>query len=141
MRSSSKVSSFVPGHRKSRSDGANIFLSCSGGGSSMHSDDQGCSSRTISNAGSEERFRGAHHLLDDSLLEDPPFLMPLPPTSSSGGSDSRGCNQYDLSEKSLLTAEAKLSPQELNVDPGTKCTFQVSMWQKRYIIYSAKKNT
>lgn len=88
-------------------------------------EDHGCSSRTISDAGSEERFRG-HHLLDDSLLEDPPFLMPMPP-SSTGCSDTRGCNQYDVSEKSLLTAEAKLSPQELNVEPGTKCTFQVIM--------------
>lgn len=121
---------FVPGHRKSRSDGANIFLSCSGGGSrrtqAQANDWSSTGSGTLSTAGSDERFR-QHHLLDDSLMEDPCSASAVGGGVGSVGGGSSASDHaaaFDLSEKSLLT-EAKLSPEELNVEPGTKCTFQV----------------
>ena len=52
---------FVPGHRKYRSDGASIFLSCSGGGGVASTSEDSLqpwsNSGTLSNAGSDERFR------------------------------------------------------------------------------------
>ena len=52
---------FVPGHRKCRSDGASIFLSCSGGGGVASTSEDSLqpwsNSGTLSNAGSDERFR------------------------------------------------------------------------------------
>jgi hypothetical protein len=119
---------FVPGHRKCRSDGGNIFLSCSGGISSE--DSWTASVGTLSNAGSEERFR---HLLDDSLLEDPYQTLPLSNSSNccaltedAAVAGSNDC--FDQSEKSKLTdpkGGLLLTPEELTVEPGTKCTFQV----------------
>ncbi len=115
---------FVPGHRKCRSDGANIFLSCSGGVASGASEDSlpqpWSNSGTLSNAGSEERFR---HLLDDSLLEDPYQTLPVS-TSSHCVVDDAG---FDQLEKAKLTDPKALlmTPEELTVEPGTKCTFQV----------------
>lgn len=115
---------FVPGHRKSRSDGANIFLSC--GGSSTQNDDgpPWSNSGTLSSAESEERFK--HHLLDDSLLEEP-FLGASTNPSPDGLS-------YELSEKAALAdtnvvANASNAP----LGHGNRCSFQGCVKRKTLI--------
>ncbi|TRY63702.1 hypothetical protein TCAL_03611 [Tigriopus californicus] len=115
---------FVPGHRKSRSDGANIFLSC--GGSATQNDDgpPWSNSGTLSSAESDERFK--HHLLDDSLLEEP-FLGASSNPSPDGLS-------YDLSEKATLAdtntvATANNAP----LGPGSRCSFQGCVKRKTLI--------
>lgn len=127
---------FVPGHRKCRSDGASIFLSCSGGGGVASASEDSLqpwsNSGTLSNAGSEERFR---HLLDDSLLEDPYQTMPASTSSSTCcAPEDAGCFG-EQSEKARLTDPKGmfLTPEELSVDPGTKCTFQGCIKRKTLI--------
>ena len=66
--------------------------------------------------------------LDDSLLEDPYQTMPVSTSSSTCcAPEDAGCFG-EQSEKARLTDPKGmlLTPEELSVDPGTKCTFQVS---------------
>ena len=66
--------------------------------------------------------------LDDSLLEDPYQTMPVSTSSTTccATEDDGGFGEH--SEKARLTDPKGmfLTPEELSVDPGTKCTFQVS---------------
>ena len=67
--------------------------------------------------------------LDDSLLEDPYQTMPVSASSSTCcAPEDAGCFG-EQSEKARLTDPKGmfLTPEELSVDPGTKCTFQVSI--------------
>ena len=123
-------STFVPGHRKSRSDGGNIFLACSGRteivgisgtGPGGHGINGVCDSKTkcaVDPWGSEEKLR---NLLDDSLLEDPlsPPQSLIHPTDSDHLIHSE---KIRLTEKNISGEE-----EEITVEPGTKCTFQVNI--------------
>lgn len=141
---------FVPGHRKSKSEGGNIFFSCAGSGlgsPEVPSFKQGKvrARDRVASCDSLEQEKTSHYsLLDGSLLEDsspcstlPPGTLAPPPAFS------------PESESVALT----LSPEEpgplAELEPGTSCTFQgfvhrmtlikdgrkplVSSWQKYWL--------
>lgn len=128
MTNSSNTSSFVPGHRKSRSDGANIFLSCS---SANKEDISSWASGNLSSAegSSEERFR--HHLLDDSLLEDP--FMPAEKDACQREIHEEEVVAGVNIEKLKLTAAASKLDAVVEVEPGTRCSFQGCIKRKTLI--------
>jgi len=139
---------FVPGHRKSKSEGGNIFFSCAGSGLAspeVPSFKQGKARVRGGSCDSLEAEKASHYsLLDGSLLDDnspcstlPPGTLAPPPAFS------------PESESTALT----LSPEEPGplgeLEPGTSCTFQgfvhrmtlikdgrkplVSSWQKYWL--------
>jgi len=139
---------FVPGHRKSKSEGGNIFFSCAGSGLAspeVPSFKQGKVRLRGGSCDSLEAEKASHYsLLDGSLLDDnspcntlPPGTLAPPPAFS------------PESESTALT----LSPEEPGplgeLEPGTSCTFQgfvhrmtlikdgrkplVSSWQKYWL--------
>lgn len=148
-RASKAGARFVPGHRKSKSEGGNIFFSCAGSGlqsPEVPTFKQGKvrARNLVASCDSLEQEKASHYsLLDGSLLEDtspcstlPQGALAPPPAFS------------PESESAALT----LSPEEpgpLLPDPGTSCTFQgfvhrmtlikdgrkplVSSWQKYWL--------
>jgi len=139
---------FVPGHRKSKSEGGNIFFSCAGSGLAspeVPSFKQGKARLRGGSCDSLEAEKASHYsLLDGSLLDDnspcstlPPGTLAPPPAFS------------PENESTALT----LSPEEPGplgeLEPGTSCTFQgfvhrmtlikdgrkplVSSWQKYWL--------
>jgi len=140
---------FVPGHRKSKSEGGNIFFSCAGSGLAspeVPSFKQGKARLRGGSCDSLEAEKASHYsLLDGSLLDDnspcstlPPGTLAPPPAFS------------PESESQALT----LSPEDPGgplgeLEPGTSCTFQgfvhrmtlikdgrkplVSSWQKYWL--------
>jgi len=143
-RASKTNQKFVPGHRKSKSEGGNIFFSCAGSGLAspeVPSLKQGkVRASRVSSCDSLEQEKASHYsLLDGSLLEDtsPPGTL-APPAAFSPESES---------------AALTLSPEEpgpiVELEPGTSCTFQgfvhrmtlikdgrkplVSSWQKYWL--------
>jgi len=137
---------FVPGHRKSKSEGGNIFFSCAGSGLASPEIPTHHKGRPrVASCDSLDKEKISHYsLLDGSLLDDaevvgPNLTSPSPPVLFSPDS-----------EEAVLT----LSPDEtgerpISLDPGASCTYQgfvqrktllkdgkrplVSSWQKYWL--------
>jgi len=114
---------FVPGHRKSKSEGGNIFFSCAGSGLASPEVASRVSTRVASCDSLEQEKISQYSLLDGSLLNSPgltPPHLPPPPAFSPD------------SESQVLVVPH--SPDELessaSIEPGTSCTFQGCVQRK-----------
>jgi len=137
---------FVPGHRKSKSEGGNIFFSCAGSGLASPEVPSGKGrgrARLGGSCDSLEAEKASHYsLLDGSLLDDASPCGSLPPLAPPAAFSPE-------SEHQALTTGPE-EPRELgHLEPGTSCTFQgfvhrmtlikdgrkplVSSWQKYWL--------
>jgi len=136
---------FVPGHRKSKSEGGNIFFSCAGSG--LASPEVPQHRDRVASCDSLEQEKTSHYsLLDGSLIEtetSPRDTLPPGPIAPP--------QAFSPESESLALT---LSPEEPGgpigeLEPGTSCTFQgfvhrmtlikdgrkplVSSWQKYWL--------
>jgi len=111
---------FIPGHRKSKSEGGNIIfgnLNCVG----LNSPLAGLSSKTMNSMDSLDNEKVS--LLDGSLL-DPPSPPRLPAISPPFAANS---------DKEILTPTDPMTCDPLPIEPGSKCDFQGHVQRKTLI--------
>ena len=112
-----------PVHRKSKSEGGNIFFSCAGSG--LASPEVSCrvsaSGRVASCDSLEQEKLTQYSLLDGSLLNEPGLSPPHlpPPPAFSPDSESQVLVVPHSPDEVESTAMASM-------EPGSQCTFQVS---------------
>lgn len=123
--------SFIPGHRKSKSEGGNIFFSCAG--SALASPDVGGGrvGRVASCDSLDQEKVSQYSLLDGSLIEDPGLVSPHlpPPPSFSPDNDSQQLMVPHSPD------EGDIQP---SIEPGSQCTFQGYV-QRKTLIKDGKK--
>ena len=141
---------FVPGHRKSKSEGGNIFFSCAGSGLAspeVPSFKQGKARLRGGSCDSLEAEKASHYsLLDGSLLDDNSPCNTLPPGTLA---PPPGLNFLQINQHLLLLCVPAFSPESESqaltlspedpggplgeLEPGTSCTFQVgrSSWGRK----------
>ena len=100
---------FVPGHRKCRSDGANIFLACSAG-IPDHDDDMNHTEDSM------------HNLIDDSLMEEP---------ASKTFDDDLSVDKLSLVDK-IQTSDSETSRKSLSLK-ATKASYEGCVKRKTLI--------
>jgi len=115
-------SKFVPGHRKSKSEGGNIFFSCAGSGLASPEVGSRVSTRVASCDSLEQEKVSQYSLLDGSLLNDPglsPPHLPPPPAFSP-----------DCESQVFLPHSPDEVESSANIEPGSQCTFQGCIQRK-----------
>jgi len=115
-------SKFVPGHRKSKSEGGNIFFSCAGSGLASPEVGSRVSARVASCDSLEQEKVSQYSLLDGSLLNDPglsPPHLPPPPAFSP-----------DCESQVFLPHSPDEVESSANIEPGSQCTFQGCIQRK-----------
>lgn len=117
---------FIPGHRKSKSEGGNIFFSCAGSGLASPDISGGRVGRVASCDSLDQEKISQYSLLDGSLIEDPGLVSPHlpPPPAFSPDSDSQQLVVPHSPD------EGDLQP---GIEPGTQCTFQGYVQRKTLI--------
>jgi len=120
--------SFVPGHRKSKSEGGNIFFSCAGSG--LASPDVNVGGGRVGRVAScdslDQEKVSQYSLLDGSLLEDPGLVSPHLPPPPAFSPDNE-------SQQLVVPHSPEEGEGQAGIEPGTQCTFQGYVQRKTLI--------
>ena len=103
---------FVPGHRKSKSEGGNIFFSCAGSGLASPEVASRVSTRVASCDSLEQEKISQYSLLDGSLLNSP------------------GLTRDSESQVQVVPHSPDELESSASIEPSTSCTFQGCVQRK-----------
>jgi len=117
---------FIPGHRKSKSEGGNIFFSCAGSGLASPEVGGGRVGRVASCDSIDQEKISQYSLLDGSLLEDPGLVSPHLPPPPAFSPDSE-------SQQLVVPHSPEEGEVQAGIEPGTSCTFQGYIQRKTLI--------